>query len=67
MKNQWAALCAVHQMVGKKQLSQILVRTDGIEPSTSALSERRSTTELRARKEQRGISLNYLPLFTNQV
>lgn len=54
MQNQWAALGAVHQIVGKKQLSQMLVRTDGIEPSTSALSERRSTTELRAHKEHKG-------------
>ena len=30
----------------------LMVRADGIEPSTSALSEQRSTTELRAQKSE---------------
>ncbi len=32
-QNQWAALCAAHQMVGKKPLSQILVPRVGVEPT----------------------------------
>ena len=36
-QNQWAALCAAHQIVGKKPLSHILVRTAGLEPATPTL------------------------------
>ncbi len=33
-QNQWAALCAAHEMIGKKPKSQILVRVVGLEPTT---------------------------------
>ena len=40
-----------------------MVRADGIEPSTFALSEQRSTTELRAQKsEPRSNQLSYPPI-----
>ena len=33
-QNQWAALCATHEMAGQKSESQILERVKGIEPSS---------------------------------
>jgi hypothetical protein len=36
-QNQWAVLCAAHQMVGKKPLSQVLVGMLGFEPRTPNL------------------------------
>ena len=35
-QNQWAALCAAHEMAGQKSESQILERATGIEPASSA-------------------------------
>ena len=31
-QNQWAALCAAHEMAGQKSESQILERVTGVEP-----------------------------------
>ncbi|OGY92109.1 MAG: hypothetical protein A3B31_01525 [Candidatus Komeilibacteria bacterium RIFCSPLOWO2_01_FULL_53_11] len=36
-QNQWAALCAAHDSIGKISESQILVAGAGIEPTTSGL------------------------------
>jgi site-specific DNA recombinase len=49
-KNQWAALCAAHEMASKIPESQVLVGTTGFEPVTSSMSRKRSLrAELSAR------------------
>ena len=51
-QNQWAAVSAAREMASKKSKSQVLVRMEGIEPSTSSLSEKRSTNELHAQAKR---------------
>ena len=38
-QNQWAALCAAHEMAGQKSESQILERVSGVEPPSSSWKE----------------------------
>ena len=47
-QNEWAALCAAQKMTSEKSERQVLMGVEGIEPSTSSLSEKRSTNELHA-------------------